>query len=75
MNYLLSYNILSPRQFGFRPGNSMQEALYILYVTNDWHHHMVDHGLSESVASVFFNLSKTFAGQGPTQSTNFYSHY
>ena len=55
LNYLLSNNILSPHQFGFRPGSSTQEAL--LYATNDWHRHM-DHGLS--VASVFFDLSKAF---------------
>ena len=55
MNYLLSNNVLSSRQFGFRPRSSTQEAL--LYTTNDWHYHM-DHGLS--VASGFFDLSKAF---------------
>ena len=55
LNYLLSNNVLTLHQFGFRPGSSTQEAL--LYATNDWHHHM-DHGLS--VASVSFDLSKAF---------------
>ena len=33
MHYLLSNSILSPLQFGFRPGSSTQEAL--LYATNN----------------------------------------
>lgn len=55
MSYILSNNILSSHQFGFRPGSSTQEAL--LYATNDWYGHL-DHG--HPVASVFFDLSKAF---------------
>ena len=33
LNHLLSKNFLSPRQFGFRPGSSTQEAL--LFATHD----------------------------------------
>ena len=55
LNYLLANNILSSRQFGFRPGGSTQEAL--LFATNDWSH-CLDKGTS--VAAVFFDLSKAF---------------
>ena len=55
MHYLLSNSLLSPLQFGFRPGSSTQEAL--LYATNDWHSYL-DRG--SSVAAVFFDLSKAF---------------
>ena len=55
LNHLLSNNFLSPRQFGFRPGSSTQEAL--LFATHDWSCHL-DKG--SSVAAVFFDLSKAF---------------
>ena len=55
LNHLLSNNFLSPRQFGFRPGSSTQEAL--LFATHDWSCHL-DKG--SSVAAVFFYLSKAF---------------
>ena len=42
-------------QFGFRPGASTQEA--ILAATKDWHWSLEK---SESVACVFFDLSKAF---------------
>ena len=48
-------NVPSPRQIGFGPGTSTQEAL--LYATDDWYY-LMDRGLS--VASVFFDLSKAF---------------
>ena len=49
LNHLLSNNFLSPRQFGFRPGSSTEEALLF-----DWSSHLA------SVAAVFFDLSKAF---------------
>ena len=55
MHYLLSNNLLSTHQFGFHPGNSIQEAL--LCATDDWHIHL-DEGYS--VAAVFYDLSKGF---------------
>ena len=55
LKYLLANNILSSRQFGFRPGGSTQEAL--LFATNDWSC-CLDKGTS--VAAVFFDLSKAF---------------
>ena len=55
LHHLLDNSILSPRQFGFRPGSSTQEAL--LTATYDWHH-CLDHGLS--TAALFLDLSKAF---------------
>ena len=55
LDYLLSNNILSNRQFGFRPGSSTQEAL--LCTTNDWSH-CLDWGTS--VAAVSLDFSKAF---------------
>lgn len=46
---------LSNKQFGFRLGNSTQEAL--LHVTHDWHLSM-DKG--SSISTVLFDLSKEF---------------
>ena len=54
LDCLLS-NILSNRQFGFRPGSSTQEAL--LCATSDWSH-CLDRGTS--VAAVSLDLSKAF---------------
>ena len=55
MQHLLSNDLLSDRQFGFRPGCSTMEA--ILACTGDWHDVMERGG---SVACVFFDLSKAF---------------
>ena len=55
LNHLLSNDLLSSRQFGFRPSSSTQEAL--LFATHDWSCYL-DKGLS--VAAVFFDLSKAF---------------
>lgn len=55
MGYLLSNNLLSSRQFGFRPGGSTQEAL--LYATNDWH---IQLDQRSSVAAILIDLFKAF---------------
>ena len=55
-NALLEHVLhLSPKQFGFCPGSSTQEA--ILAATHDWHEALERHN---SVACVFFDLSKAF---------------
>ncbi len=53
--HLLEHDLLLDVQFGFRPGASTQEA--ILAATKDWHWSLEK---SESVACVFFDLSKAF---------------
>ena len=53
--HLLTNSILSPRQFGFRPGSSTQEAL--LVATHDWQR-LLDQG--HSSAALFLDLSKAF---------------
>jgi len=55
LNFLLSNNLLSLRQFGFCPNSSSQEAL--LVVISDWSSHL---NQGSSVAAVFFDLSKAF---------------
>ena len=55
LEHVLEYGHLSPKQFGFRPGSSTQEA--ILAATHDWHEALERHN---SVACVFFDLSKAF---------------
>ena len=55
LRHLITNSILSPRQFGFRPGSSTQEALLI--ATHDWLNHL-DHGLSS--AALFLDMSKAF---------------
>ena len=55
LHHLLSNSILSPRQFGFRPCSSTQEAL--LTATHDWQRNL-DRGLSS--AALFLDLSKVF---------------
>ena len=49
MVHLLENNLLSTRQFGFRPQSSTQEA--ILSATNDWHLHLDS---KKEVACTFF---------------------
>ena len=53
LDHLLTNSILSPRQFGFRPGSSTQEAL--LVATHDWQR-FLDRGYSS--AALFLDLSK-----------------
>ena len=55
LHHLLSNSIISPRQFGFRPGSSTQEAL--LTATHDWQSNL-DRGLSS--AALFLDMSKAF---------------
>ena len=55
MYHVLENGFLSPKQFGFRPGSSTQEA--ILSVTRDWFDALER---NENVACVFFDLSKAF---------------
>ena len=55
LEHVLEYGHLSPKQFGFCPGSSTQEA--ILAATHDWHEALERHN---SVACVFFDLSKAF---------------
>ena len=55
LHHLISNSILSPRQFGFRPGSSTQEA--ILTATHDWQS-CLDRGLSS--AALFLDMSKAF---------------
>ena len=55
LRHLLDNDILSSRQFGFRPGSSTQEAL--LAATHDWHR-CLDRG--QSSAALFLDLSKAF---------------
>lgn len=55
MDHLLEHDLLSSKQFGFRPGSSTQEAL--LSATRDWHS-VLDDGAS--VGCVFFDLAKAF---------------
>ena len=51
----MNNSILSPRQFGFRPGSSTQEAL--LTATHEWQS-CLDRGLS--TAALFLDMSKAF---------------
>lgn len=55
MDHITEHNILSPSQFGFRPGHSTQDAL--LYASESWRH-SIDKG--ELVGSAFLDLSKAF---------------
>ncbi len=59
-NYLIdfcsSHNLLSDRQFGFRPGVSTETALIS---SLDFVHSSLDNGAS-SVCCIFFDLSKAF---------------
>ena len=55
LHHLLSNSILSPRQFGFRPCSSTQEAL--LMAIHDWQR-CLDLGLSS--AALFLDMSKAF---------------
>ena len=55
LHHLLDKDLLSPRQFGFRPGSSTQEAL--LTATHDWHR-CLDRGLNS--AALFLDMSKAF---------------
>ena len=55
MEHLSNHELLSNKQFGFRPGASTQEA--ILSATRVWHE-ALERG--NSIASVFFDLSKAF---------------
>ena len=50
LEHVLEYGYLSPKQFGFRPGSSTQEA--ILAATHDWHEALERHNV--------FYLSKAF---------------
>ena len=54
LHYLTSDSLLSNYQFGFRPGNSTQEAL--ISATTAWHRYLDN----KDVAAVFFDLSKAF---------------
>ena len=49
LSHILKHNLISDRQFGFRPGSSTQEA--ILLASRKWHHIMEN---KSSVACVFF---------------------
>ena len=55
LNYILSNDLLSNCQHGFRPGSSTQEAL--LLATNDWHNLL---SFNKQVAVVFFDIHKAF---------------
>ena len=55
LNYILSNNLLSERQHGFRPGSSTQEAL--LLATNDWQYMLSS---NKQVAAVFLDIRKAF---------------
>ena len=55
MNHLLSNNLLSSKQFSFRPSSSTQEAL--ISASSIWHQYL-DKRLS--VGAIFFDLSKAF---------------
>ena len=55
MQSLLSDDLQSNIQFGFRPCSSMHEAL--LTVVNDWHNQLASH---RQVAVFFFDIWKTF---------------
>ena len=55
LRHLLVNDILSPRQFGFRPGSSTQEAL--LAATHDWHRCL---DRCQSSAALFLDMSKAF---------------
>ena len=55
MDHLLKNNLLSDKQFGFRPGASTQEA--VLQVTRACHLAME---LGNSTGCVFFDISKAF---------------
>ena len=55
LHHLISNSLISPKQFGFRPGSSTQEAL--LSATHDWQCNM-DCGLSS--AALFLDMSKAF---------------
>ena len=53
MQHLCAHQLLSSKQFGFRPGASTQEA--ILSMTRKWHETLE---CGESLACVFFDISK-----------------
>ena len=55
LHHVLEYGLLSDSQFAFRPGASTQEA--VLASIRDWHWSLEK---GESVACVFFDLSKAF---------------
>ena len=55
LNYILSNDLLSNCQHGFRPCSSTQEAL--LLATNDWHNLL---SFNKQVAVVFFDIHKAF---------------
>ena len=55
LSHLLTNSLLSNSQFGFRPCSSTQEAL--IAATTSWHRYL---DAKQSVAAVFFNLSKAF---------------
>ena len=58
LHHLITNSILSPRQFGFRPGSSTQEVEEaLLTATHDWQRNL-DHGLSS--AALFLDMSKAF---------------
>lgn len=55
LDCLLSNNVLSSHQFGFRPDSSTQEAL--LYAMNEWRVHL---DKRFSVAALSYDLSEAF---------------
>ena len=55
LSHLLANSLLSNSQFGFCPCSSTQEAL--IAATTSWHQYLDE---KQSVAAVFFDLSKTF---------------
>ena len=54
-DFCISHNILSDKQFGFRPGFCTETA--ILSVTNSWFSHLDNYN---SVCAIFFDLKKAF---------------
>ena len=55
LDHVLKNGYLSPKQFGFRPGSSTQEA--VLAATKDWFEALERR---ESVACVFLDMAKAF---------------
>ena len=55
ITFLTENKLLSSRQFGFRPGSSIQDAL--LLITNDWHCTLKG---NKQVGVVFFDIRKAF---------------
>ena len=55
LHHLLSNSIISPRQFGFRPGGSTREAL--LTATHNWQSNLERRNRS---AALFLDISKAF---------------